>query len=143
MRHFKRDTWMVARRQFQVKVNTEIEKKGVKDYAKTWTRLENTWGLLLDNVEASLRPKSVTDKETKQIRIDPVGIETQAKAANILDHVTKNLRLLAGESTEKIDNTDPKLEAIKDDVHAINRELVSAIAESKKLQSCIKKKTSK
>jgi len=141
--HYRKEKWLSTRNRFRIKVNAKVENKAVKDYAKTWTRLENTWELLLEHAEASLKRNYVIDGKTKKERLDPVGVESQAKVANVLDHVTKNLRLLAGESTENVESQNPEIEGLKNDLSGLNRAIASEMAEIEKLQKSIKTKTGK
>jgi len=134
--HAKRELWFQLRNRFQNKVSAEIEKKAVRDYAKTWITLENTWDGMLLHVRAHLKPI-----EDVNGTLRPVGVETLTKLANVLDHITKNLRLLAGESTENTrDLIDPEIQVLKDDPRKLNDAIAREMAEIAKLQKLTKAK---
>ena len=135
-RHYQREKWLEAREHFFNRVRAEKEKKVVRDWTKTWDTLNDTWDVLLKHARASLKPR--IDKDGNQV---PIPVESQVKLANVLDHITHNLRLMAGKSTENVEAPQAEEGILSNDIGELNRVIATEISEITRLQSLVKKQT--
>jgi len=133
--HHEKEKWKKARETFRSKVSRKIEVKAIGNWVKTFDKLGGTWEKLLNHTIKSLDGKIVEGT------LVPISLYEQGQASQVLDRITHNLRLLSGQSTENITNSEAEFKDLND--KQLEKEIAIEIKELEELKTEIKRESSK
>ena len=133
--HYVSKDWKKARNTFQAKIGRAIEVKAIGNWVKTFDKLGGTWEKLLNHTIKSL------DGTIVEGTLVPISLYEQGQASQVLDRITHNLRLLSGQSTENITNSEAEFKDLND--KQLEKEIAIEIKELEELKTEIKRESSK